>query len=141
MKDMNKPVRTTTPNGEAIVILPAAEYERLLELAEDARDLAIAEEAFAEFEANPAEGLTHREMMELLDASSPISFWRKRRGLTQSALARRVGIAQPYLAQIEGGKRIGGIAIYRKLSEALEVEIDRLDPGARPLRRRKAGKK
>lgn len=33
-----------------------------------------------------------------------IAFLRKRRGLTQAALARRSGVSQPMIAQIESGK-------------------------------------
>ncbi len=140
---MSRPVRTTTPQGEEIVILSAAEYERLLDLAEDAHDVAVAERALAEYKANPAGALSHEEMLALLDAPTPISFWRRKRGLTQAALARQVGVTQAYLAQIEGGKRMGRLGLYSALGRVLGVDIERLDPtpnsrsSARPKTRRK----
>ncbi len=125
---MNKPTRTTTPGGEEIVILPAAEYDRLLELAEDARDLAIAEKALAEHRSGKGESLDQEEVHELLRATTPLAFWRKHRGLTQSALADMVGISQAYLAQIERGKRLGDLRLYRRLSEALRLDIEDIAP-------------
>lgn len=125
---MNKPVRTKTPGGEEIVILPAADYERLLELAEDASDLAFAEKALAQYRSGKGEALDSDEVRELLAAPTPLSFWRKRRGLTQAALAEQVGVSQPYLAQIERGKRVGDIQLYRRLAGALRLEIEDIAP-------------
>ena len=72
--------------------------------------------------------LTDSEMRELLRASTPIAFWRTRRELTQAALARAGGISQAYLAQIEKGKRVGDVRLYRRLAGALRVEIEDLLP-------------
>ena len=125
---MNRPVRTTTPSGEAIVIVPADQYERLVAAAEDARDVAIAEKALAEFEAGVGEALTDAEMSALLRAHSPLAFWRKRRSLTQPALAKAVGITQGYLAQIERGTRVGDVDLHRRLADVLRLDIEDLLP-------------
>lgn len=125
---MNRPVRTTTPSGEEIVILPAAEYDRLAGLAEDAIDIAVAERGLADAKAGRGEALTAEEMTALLGAASPIAFWRKRRGLTQMVLAGMVGISQGYLAQIERGKRSGDLSLYRGLAGRLGVGLDDLLP-------------
>ena len=145
---MNKPVRTKTPAGEDIVILPATEFERLVEMAEDGRDIRDAEEALAEIAAGKVELLLQADVLAFLDAPSAITFWRKRRGLTQSALAARVDITQAYLAQIEGGKRTGDVQLYRRLAAVLNVDIETILPAdetkasgrrkAAPRRRRKA---
>lgn len=50
---------------------------------------------------------------------------RKRRGLTQAALARMAGVSASYLNLIENGKRSVGGALLRRLADALEAE-----PGA-----------
>ncbi len=121
---LNKPVHTRTPSGEEIVILPAEDYVRLLEMAEDARDLAIAEAALENLRSGKAELLTQTEVREFLAAPTPLSFWRKRRDLTQAALAERVGISQAYLAQIERGKWVGDIQLYRRLAGALRLEME-----------------
>jgi DNA-binding XRE family transcriptional regulator len=139
---MNRPVRTKTPGGEEIVILPAAEFERLVDLAEDARDIRDAEEALAEIAAGSVELLTQAEVQALLAAASPIAFWRKRRGVTQAALAKEAGISQAYLAQIEAAKRTGGVQLYRRLAKALGVDIEDLLPeaGAGKADRKTAGR-
>lgn len=137
---MNKPVRTKTPAGDDIVILPASDYDDLLELAEDAVDSRIAEERLAELRSGKGEAITHQEMLDLLDAPSPIGFWRKRRGLTQATLAGQVGVSQAYLAQIESAKRSGDIRIYRRLSAVLGVDIEELLPSEeQPAPKRKPG--
>lgn len=125
---MNKPVRTKTPGGEDVVILPVADYERLVSLAEDARDLTLAEQALASVNSGKGEILTEAEMLELLSAPSPVAFWRRRRSLTQAALSKLVGISQAYLAQIERGKRTGDLRLYRRLAEALDMDIGELLP-------------
>jgi len=102
----------------------------LLELAEDARDLAIAEAALENLRSGKAELLHSDEVRELLAAPTPLSFWRKRRGLTQAALAKEVGISQAYLAQIERGRRVGDIQLYRRLAGALRLEIEDIAPPA-----------
>ena len=128
MGHLNKPVHTRTPSGEAIVILPASEYERLLELAEDAADAAFAEKALAEYRSGKGESLSSDEVREYLAEPTPLSFWRKRRRLTQAALSKQVGISQAYLAQIERGKRVGDIQLYRRLAGALRLEIEDIAP-------------
>lgn len=127
-EQMNKAVHTKTPGGEDVVILPAADYARLVSLAEDAHDLALAEKALATVKSERDEVLTEAEMLELLAAPSPVSFWRRRRNLTQAALAARVGITQAYLAQIERGKRTGNLRLYRRLAETLHLDIGDILP-------------
>ena len=43
----------------------------------------------------------------ILNGENLVRVWREHRGLTVSALAQMAGIAQPYLSQIETGKREG----------------------------------
>jgi DNA-binding XRE family transcriptional regulator len=131
------------PSGEDVVILPAADYQRLIELAEDARDIRLAERALADAASGKSEILTDSEMRELLRVSAPMAFWRSRRKLTQVELARAGGISQAYLAQIEKGKRVGDVRLYRRLARTLRVEIeDLLPPEQKPVpTKRKPGTK
>jgi DNA-binding XRE family transcriptional regulator len=125
---MTRPVRTKTPSGEDIVLLPLAEYERLRELAEDTYDSLVAERALAELAGGGVELISHGDVAALLAAPSPVSFWRKRRGLTQAALAKAARISQAYLAQIEKGSRKGDVTLYQRLAETLRVDIEDLLP-------------
>jgi hypothetical protein len=75
------PVMTKSPKGDDIVILSRKEYDRLLAAAdEDVIDAAIAKKAIARNE----ETLSEAEVDELLAARTPLAFWRKKRGLTQT---------------------------------------------------------
>lgn len=115
-----------TPAGERLVVLPEADYEALVEAAEDAEDVA----AFARFEARLAAGeeeLLPAAMVErMIAGESPVRVWREHRGLSASALAAKASIAQPYLSQIETGKRDGTVETYRKIAAALSVSVDDL---------------
>jgi transcriptional regulator with XRE-family HTH domain len=52
--------------------------------------------------------------------------WREYREMTVAALARRAGLARPYLTQLETGKRAGTIETMRRVAKALDVSIDDL---------------
>jgi transcriptional regulator with XRE-family HTH domain len=45
---------------------------------------------------------------------------------TQASLAAEAGVSQPFLAQIEAGKRRGTVAILARIARALGVRIDDL---------------
>ena len=56
------------------------------------------------------------------DASSRLLMYRKRRGMTQGALAERVGIKREALSMLENGKRNLGVNLAKKLAPALGVD-------------------
>lgn len=68
-------------------------------------------------------------MKALLAAPTPLHFWRRKRGLSEAKLADRAGCSQPYLNQIESGKRTGTMDTFRKLAGALDLTIGQLDDG------------
>jgi DNA-binding Xre family transcriptional regulator len=116
----------TSPTGERLVVMPEADYEALVEAAEDAADIA-AVEAFRRRLAAGEEELIPAEMvMRMVAGESPVRVWREHRGLTMAALAERAGIAQLYLSQIETGKRDGTAQTMKKLALALDVTVDDL---------------
>lgn len=62
----------------------------------------------------------------IIDGENPVRVWRDYRGLSVSALAKRAGIAGPYLSQIESGSRKGSVETYKALADALDVTLDDL---------------
>jgi ribosome-binding protein aMBF1 (putative translation factor) len=48
---------------------------------------------------------------------------RERKGLTQSALARAIGVRQPVIARIESGEHVPTIETLIKLANALDIEL------------------
>ena len=123
---MNKPQIIHTPEGGELVVLPKAEYDALISAAEDAEDILAAERSLARIAAGEEELITDAEMSEYLDAPTPLAFWRKKRGLTQSALAKEVGVTQAYLSEIESGKKEARVSVLRGLGAALKVTVDEL---------------
>lgn len=115
---------TKPPGGENLVLVPMAEYEALraaAEAAEHARAVAAV--------AAGGETLSEAEVLEALDATTPLAFWRKRRGLTQAALASEAGISRSYLAGLEAGNRKGDPALFLRLARALGTRMEDLVAG------------
>ncbi|MGJ5175957.1 helix-turn-helix domain-containing protein [Bradyrhizobium oligotrophicum] len=109
-----------------MVIMAAADYERLVEAAEDAHDSALAERSRLAIERGELETLTSDEAKELLAAPIPLGFWRKKRGLTQGALSKASGVAQGVISEIEAGNKPGTAATLKKLADVLKLRIDDL---------------
>ena len=109
----------TTPGGEELALLPRAEFEALKEAATHAR-------AIADYRAGRLPGLSPDETRALVEAVSPLAFWRKREGLTQGALAEQVGVAQNYLSDVENGKRAGTVSLWIKLAAVLSLPVEAL---------------
>jgi hypothetical protein len=78
-------VRTKAPNGDGIVIVPEADYDRMIEELEDLRGSLIARRVLRDIENGEEEMLASAEADELLAAKTPLAFWRRKRDLTQAA--------------------------------------------------------
>ena len=115
--------------GQKMAMLPIADYERLLDLAEDRADLLAAERAEARRLAGeeyvPAE-LVNR----ILNGESALRVWRQYRGLTLEQLAKSAGLGISYLSDLERGKRQGKGTLWRRLADALNVSVDDILPDA-----------
>lgn len=48
---------------------------------------------------------------------------RKIKGLTQEALAEKIGVSRNYYTLLESGKRNGGLKTLRKIADALGVKV------------------
>ncbi|WP_316237648.1 helix-turn-helix transcriptional regulator [Bradyrhizobium sp. SZCCHNR1015] len=121
------PVMTKTPQGDDIVILSRKEYDELLAAAnEDAADAKTLRRSIARVESGEEETFSSAEVDAFLAAKTPLAFFRKKRGLSQDELAKRAGITQGYLSEIEVGRKSGDVQTLRKLADALKVTIDSL---------------
>jgi DNA-binding XRE family transcriptional regulator len=113
--------------GQKMAMLPVADYERLLDLAEDRSDTLAA--AAAEDRRCAAEEYLPVEMVDrLLAGEGPLRVWRKHRGMTLAELSGEAGITIGFLSDIERGKRRGSPILFRKLAEALRVSADDILP-------------
>ena len=123
---MGRPRIIKTPSGDRMAVIPLADYERLVMAAEDAADVRAYDRmkrrlATGEEELVPAEFANR-----ILDGENKIRVWRELRGMTAAVLARKAGIARPYLTQLETGKRDGTVGTLRQIADALGVSIDDL---------------
>jgi transcriptional regulator with XRE-family HTH domain len=75
---------------------------------------------------------------ELLAARTPLAFWRKKRGLTQTDLATAAGIAQGFLSEIESGLKTGDVTVLQRIASALGISLLELVPDL-PSSRRNPG--
>jgi len=123
---MNKPQIIRTPEGVEMVMLPKADYAVLLQALEDAEDILAVERSRARIAAGEEELITDAELDDYLDAPTPLAFWRKKRGLTQTALAKEAGVTQAYLSEIESGKKEARVGVLKQLAAALKVTVDEL---------------
>ena len=122
------PVMTKTPQGDDIVILSRAEYDTLTSgrRDEDVADAARANNILADIERGTEILLTGEQASQLLEAKTPLAFWRKHRGMTQEALSKSVGVAQGFISEIENGAKTGDVQTLAVIARALEVSLDDL---------------
>jgi ribosome-binding protein aMBF1 (putative translation factor) len=121
-----EPQSFAAPDGTEMVILTASEYARLRLLAgqnEEEQDVADARKAMAEI--RDGAGTMPAEVLNLiLDADlAPLAAWRRHRGLSQAALARRAGLSQVWISRIERGDGYGSRDTRRKLAAALDAPL------------------
>ena len=101
------------------ITITEAEYQELV----DARDHAV---AMRDIASGALETLNDAEMDVYLSAATPLAYWRKRRGLTQMALAGRIKRSQPYVAQLESGVRAGDVHTLGAIARVLGIRIEDL---------------
>jgi len=113
--------------GQKIAMIPVADYERLLDLAEDRADTLAA--VAAEERRRAGEEYLPAEIVDrLLAGENPVRVWRKHRNMTLAELSGAAAITTGFLSDIERGKRRGSPALFRKLAEALRVSADDILP-------------
>jgi len=110
-------------------VVPADEYEALNKAAEELADVAAYDAAKARIAAG--EAMVPADIVHRISAGEhPIRVWRRHRGIKAGELARRAGISQAYLSEIEGGKKSGSFKVMSAIAQALELDIDDLVPPA-----------
>ena len=123
---MNQVTRFKTPSGDEMVVLPAAEYARMVEAGETAQDVAAFDEIARKFASGEEELIPAGIVDRILAGENRVRVWREHRGLSVKALADKAGVTAAYLSQLETGKRDGTLGTYRKLAGALGVRLDEL---------------
>jgi transcriptional regulator with XRE-family HTH domain len=123
----------TTPNGEQMVMLPRADYDRLIGkksrtgISEDEIDRRAAQEILDRIEAGEEQTYPAELVDRLIAGEHPVKVFRNFKKLSQRQLAEKAGIDPVYLSQIETGRRRGGAETRHALAVALGVDGDLLD--------------
>ncbi|PCD04246.1 transcriptional regulator [Sphingomonas spermidinifaciens] len=113
--------------GQRIAMLPAADYERLLDAVEDRADTAAAEAA--EVRRAAGEEYVPLEVVDrLVGGDNPLRVWREYRGLSVMALAERLGCQRQFIYKLERGERTGDVDLWIKLADCLGVAVEDLRP-------------
>jgi DNA-binding XRE family transcriptional regulator len=122
------PIMTKTPLGDDIVILSRAEYDALTAGRgnEDIADAAYANSILADIESGAETLLTSEQANQLLNAKTPLAFWRKHRGMTQEALSKSIGVAQGFVSEIENGTKTGDVQTLAAMAQVLAILLDDL---------------
>lgn len=119
-----------TPGGDDLAVLPRNEYDRLVTLAAEAQEDAVASRIVRNSTRALKEGrevvLPKTVVDRLADGENAIRVIREWRGKIQGELAVAVGISQNYLSEIENGRRKGPAELQKKFARALGVPVDLL---------------
>ena len=124
---MSAPQIIRTPAGEELVVAPRADYEALVERAdqeaEDADDLAVYDARKAEL---AVDGVVAPPEVSaaMLRGDSRLRAIRRWRDRMQVYLEAETGIGQGYLSDLEHGRRAGTRETLAKLARALDVPVD-----------------
>ncbi len=114
-------------SGEKMAVLRVADYERLLDMAEDRADELAADRA--EQRRIDGEEYVPIELVDrLIAGDNALRVWRQYRGLTLDALGQKAKLSQSMLSQLESGNRLGTPPTWRALAKALNVDVDDIMP-------------
>jgi DNA-binding XRE family transcriptional regulator len=111
-------IQKLTIDGKGYVLLSEEDYEDLVDTLE--AQIVLARIAAGE-ETWPLEIVEARA-----NGENAITVFRKYRGLSVSDLAAAAGISQPYLSEIEGGKKTGSVDVLKRIATVLKVDLDDL---------------
>lgn len=103
-------------DGKSYVLLSEEDYEDLIDGLEAS---AVMARIAAGEETWPLHVVEARAKGE-----NAVRVFRTYRGLSVSDLAEAAGISQPYLSEIETGKKTGSLDVLKRIAAALRVDLD-----------------
>jgi hypothetical protein len=125
---VNKPIQTlTTPNGERLVVLAEADYEELVQLAneseeeEDAELIAIANAITAD--PKLSDRLPPEVSRFILAGASTLKALRQWRDVGQTKLASDIGTSQGFVSDLENGRRAMTDDVRKRVAKSLDIPV------------------
>jgi len=116
----------TSPAGDRLVVMPEADYDALVEAAEDAHDLRAVDQFKAALAAGEEELVPAAAVQRMLEGEHPIRVWRELRGLRATEVAKQCGVSAAYLSEIETGKKEGSLSVLKAIASALALDLEDL---------------
>ncbi|MCW6506655.1 helix-turn-helix domain-containing protein [Lichenifustis flavocetrariae] len=114
-----------TIDGDTVTT-PRAEFDRIVELLEDAQDAAAADNISRKLLSGEEELLPAAFVDRALADESLVRLWREHRHLTEEMLAGQADIPVQTLYEIEQGTRESSVAVLKAIAVALQVGLDDL---------------
>ncbi|MBB4288566.1 DNA-binding Xre family transcriptional regulator [Rhizobium leguminosarum] len=111
-------IQTLTIDGKGYVLLSEEDYRDLVDLSE-------ARAAKARIDAGE-ETWPEDVVKALISGEDPVRVFRKHRGISVKELAEKAGLSQPYLSEIETGKKEGSLDALKAIARILDVDLDDL---------------
>ena len=125
-----------TPSGERLAVLPAAEYERLVEASSEAEemaaDVAAYDAAKAELAATVNPLLPPEVAAMMLRGDRLLTALRKWRDVTQTYLSFKTGLSQGYISSLECGTCQGTKDTLEKIAKVLDIDVAWIMPTSQP---------
>ena len=116
-----------TASGEELVVMDRRDYDALMSLVsdidEDEDDVAMYDARKAEIVASGETPLPEAVSAAVLKGDSLLKAVRRWRGISQTAIAEKIGIGQGYLSDLESRRRAGTSDTLRRLAETLDVPV------------------
>ncbi|WP_027666320.1 helix-turn-helix domain-containing protein [Rhizobium leguminosarum] len=109
-------IQKLTIDGKGYVLLSEDDYQDLV-------DVSDARAAKARIDAGE-ETWPEDVVKALIAGEDPVRVFRKHRGMSIKELAEKSGLSQPYLSEIETGKKEGSLDALRSIASALDVDLD-----------------
>ena len=119
-------VDTITKNGQKFAILPLIEFERIVKDAEMLADIKAYDAAMAKIENGEDELIPASIIMRRLAGENTVKTWREYRVMTQEQLALESSVSRAMIAAIEVGHKQGSVTTLKKLTKALNCDINNL---------------
>ena len=113
-------------NGMKYAVLPYEVYVRMIEILEDARDIADAKEIANRIAQGEGEYYPSEVVNAILGGENKIKVFREYRGITQETLAEKINKSVAMVRKLENGSSDGSISTIKAISDALKVDVEML---------------
>lgn len=107
--------------GKDRVVITLKDFENMLDVI-----------AYDEVKAQPEESFPSALTVRILNGEHPLKVFRSHRGLSQTQLSEKTGVAQAQISEIERGHKTGSVSSLHAIAQALDISIDDLILKHRP---------